>query len=197
MSRLRDKKCEKGFTVVELLIVAAFIGVLLAIAIPNLFKARIASNEAGARKALQVLRDAEAQYFEQDLNDDGIKNYTASIPASNESLRCPKSTGTCTEYDALIDSTFEDAVASGSTAQCNDSKSGYCIKFAGDIDGTDPLVLQSEYGWEASMIAVRRTGIKDFAVYGDGVIRCTASLEETGEEGRFQANRATSVACDN
>lgn len=197
MSRLKNKECEKGFTVVELLIVAAFIGVLLAIAIPNLFKARIASNEANARKALQTLRDAEAQYFEQDLNDDLIRNYTASILDSNESLRCPKSSGTCTEYDALVDSTFADAVASGAIAQCNDSKAGYCIRFAQDVNGTDPLVLQREYGWEASMIAVRRTGIKDFAVYEDGVIRCTASMETTGEVGKFQANRATSVACDN
>ncbi|HSE83854.1 MAG TPA: type II secretion system protein [Thermodesulfobacteriota bacterium] len=193
MSKLRDKQNKNGFTVVELLIVAAFIGVLLAIAIPNLFKARIASNEANARKAMQTLRDAEAEFYEQDLDDDG-RDYTDQITGS-ESLRDPEGTGD--EEDALIDSTFEDAAASGNTAQCNDSKAGYCIRFAQDVDVTDPSVLQTEYGWEASMIAVRRTGIKDFAVYQDGVIRCTASLEETGEVGKFQANRATSVACDN
>jgi type II secretory pathway pseudopilin PulG len=50
------------------LVVAAIIGILLAIAIHNIIKARISANEANARKAMQTLRDAEAIYFEQDLD---------------------------------------------------------------------------------------------------------------------------------
>jgi prepilin-type N-terminal cleavage/methylation domain-containing protein len=61
------KKGEKGFTLIELLVVAAIIGILLAIAIPNLIKARMSANEASARKSMQTLRDAEGEYFEQDL----------------------------------------------------------------------------------------------------------------------------------
>jgi len=56
----------KGFTIVELLIVAAIITILLALAIPNLLKTRISANEANTRQMIQTLRDAEGEFFEPD-----------------------------------------------------------------------------------------------------------------------------------
>jgi prepilin-type N-terminal cleavage/methylation domain-containing protein len=202
MSRLKSRKEEKGFTLIELLIVAAFIGILLALTIPNLLKARISANEANARKMMQTLRDAESEYFEQDLNNSGGRDYTNLIGklATGGTLRCPSSdsnanTGNCVEEDALIDSTFEGAVASGATANCPAPKAGYCVQSAGDVNGSDPLVLQGAFGWEASMTKVNMTGRRDFSVYEDNVIRCVFSQESTGDPGRFQSDR-TSPACD-
>ena len=164
--------------------------ILLALAIPNLIKARISANEANARKAMQTLRDAEGEYFEQDLDNDGVRDYSTIIGTltTDDSLRNPE--GTNEEEDALIDNSFEDAEG----ASCADPKAGYCIDQAADpgLDATDPF---DDFGWEATMTSFRKTGRKDFSVYADGVIRCTVPDQATGSAGTFTSDR-TDAACD-
>lgn len=76
---IRSLYNNKGFTLIELIIVAVIISILLAIAVPNLLRTRISANEANARKAIQTLRDAEYEYFEQDLDDDGRRDFTNKL----------------------------------------------------------------------------------------------------------------------
>lgn len=185
------KRGEKGFTLIELLVVAAIIGILLAIAIPNLIKARMSANEANARKAMQTLRDAEGEYFEQDLNDNGERDFTDLIGTDGtaDSLRQPGSA--FSEEDALIDSSFEGADMVNS---CIDPKAGYCIQW------DDAVVANAgggfdDIGWQTSMTSFNKTGRRDFSVYGDGALRCTLSTSATGAVGTFQADR-TSPGCD-
>jgi type IV pilus assembly protein PilA len=60
---LRKLRNRKGFTLVELMIVVAIIGILAAIAIPNFLNFRLKAKTSEAKSNLGAIRSTEVAYF--------------------------------------------------------------------------------------------------------------------------------------
>ena len=77
-------KHDRGFTLIELMIVIAIIAIIAAIAIPNLLDARKAANEASAIASLRAIHSAQNIYREQDKDGNGTLDFSASLSGLND-----------------------------------------------------------------------------------------------------------------
>lgn len=148
-------RSNKGFSLVELLIVVAIILVIAAIAIPNLLQARIAANESSAAGSLRTMGSAEAAYFAAYP----AVGYSPDIVSLGGAAGCIPSPSTA----CLIDSSLSSAAPGGA------GKSGYFFLATGIVTGG--ATLNTAYVLGAAPKVVSSTGNRDFCSYNDGVLR--------------------------
>ena len=149
---------QKGFSLIELLIVVAIILIIAAIAIPNLLRARMAANDSSAAASERTIVTAEVGYYAAypsigyaPLLSLGTGGVTPCVPG--------------TANACLIDNNLaNDGTPAGS------GKSGYLFdaQAAGGNGGAPPNFYTTAYPIN------NQTGTKSYCAIDDGVVRTQA-----------------------
>ena len=84
LTKLRNRK---GFTLVELMIVVAIIGILAAIAIPNFLNFRLKAKTSEAKSNLGAIRSTEVAYYAEWSEWVGNQPYTPSGDRNNNGAK--------------------------------------------------------------------------------------------------------------
>jgi type IV pilus assembly protein PilA len=141
---------QKGFSLIELLIVVAIILIIAAIAIPNLIRAKIAANESSAAASVRSISTAQIAYAASYPSVGYAAGLSNLGPGSSSCSSGPTSTNACI---------LDDVLSAG-------LKSGYSFNTGGT--GGPP---NSQFFSSSAPSTFNVTGVRNFCMVTDGVLR--------------------------
>jgi prepilin-type N-terminal cleavage/methylation domain-containing protein len=143
---------QRGFSLIELLIVVSIILIIAAIAIPGLLKARISANQASAVESMRTIMTAESSY------QTAFGNYAPTILALGSAATCPPGTAPTAAQFCFLDSTLSAATTPAT------GKSGYFFTYV--VGGAN-----TTFTLNADPISVGQTGDMHYFADQSQVVR--------------------------
>ena len=147
----------KGFSLIELLIVVAIILVIAAIAVPSFLQSRISAYQSAAVASIRTLNTAQVTY-NSTYPTVGFAASLSSLAGTCTGTTTPTSSSAC-----LIDS----QLATG-------TRSGYIFTLT-NVSGTPA----SNYNAIASPVLLNYSGVHYYCSFADGVVRVSTTAITT------------------
>ena len=155
---------QKGFSLIELLIVVAIILIIAAIAIPNLIRSKMAANEASAVASLRTINTSEVVYSSTYNVATVFSGDLTSLSDGGTAANCAAAAIPTSAQACLIDAALAGAtVAPG--------KSGYTFTYAVPANGS--------YTVNAAPVTLNSTGVRYFYTDQTVVIRANSGAAAT------------------
>jgi type IV pilus assembly protein PilA len=152
---------DRGFSLIELLIVVAIILIIAAIAIPSLIGAKIAADDGSAASTVRTINTAQITYASMFPAVGYASTVSALGPAAATGCTIPSSANAC-----LLDWVVSHATTAGS------AKSGYYFGMGVVVSNG----LNVGYTVGGAPATFNRTGVRGFCSNEDGVLRYTPAL---------------------